>query len=336
MELLNQDVSELLVAEVPAIAALSPAELVGESESFTRIKKIAASIASRRATVMLLGETGSGKEMVARYIHQQSDRANQPFVPVDCTALTEGLFESELFGHVKGAFTGALRDSLGFARAAAGGTLFLDEIGELGLGLQAKLLRVIQERAVVPVGSQKAVPVDIRVITATNRNIPEMVKRGQFREDLYFRLNVVALGLPPLRQRTEDILPLAQHFLNRQADFYNETPRRISPAAAEVLQRYAWPGNVREVANAMEYVHVLAQGSMVETTDLPPTITAKPSAAAVALNSFSDLRLKDLEKNAIIEALRRSKNNKAAAGRLLGINVHRLARRIEKLGIKAV
>jgi transcriptional regulator with PAS, ATPase and Fis domain len=311
----------------PVITSISPQELVGESEAFKKIKQIAASIANRRATVMILGETGSGKEMVARYIHQVSNRADQPFVPVDCTALTEGLFESELFGHVKGAFTGALRDSLGFARAASGGTLFLDEIGELGLGLQAKLLRMIQERAVVPVGSQRAIPVDIRIITATNRNIAEMVRKGTFREDLYFRLNVV----PPLRQRPDDIVPLANHFLQRQADFYGEPARVLSAEAQALLQKYHWPGNVRELANVMEYAHVLAQGPTVEVSDLPPTLVAKPQPA---MQQFSDLRLKELEKNAITEALRRTKNNKAAASRLLGINVHRLSRRIEKLGIK--
>src|SRR5688572_29072759 len=237
---------------------LTEAPLVGDSPTFRDLKKIVAGVAARRSTVMLLGETGSGKEMLARFVHQSSQRSAKPFIPVDCSSLTDNLFESELFGHVRGAFTGASRDSLGFIRAADGGTLFLDEIGELGAGTQAKLLRVLQERRVVPVGETRGRPVDIRVVAATHRDLTGMVRDGTFRQDLYFRLNVVTLRLPSLRERREDVLPLARHFLQLQAELYDEPVRQLAPDAAAALRAYDWPGNVREVANVMEQAHVLA------------------------------------------------------------------------------
>jgi len=308
--------------------------LVGESLGMRSLKEIARGISPRRSTVMLLGETGSGKEMFARFIHQSSRRVTKPFIPVDCSSLSDTLFESELFGHVKGAFTGANRDSLGFIRAADGGTLFLDEIGELSLPLQAKLLRVVQERAVVPVGDTRPRPVDIRVVVATHRNLEEMVRRGEFRQDLYFRLNVVVLRIPPLRQRREDVVPLASFFLKTQAELYGETPKTLSPEVSAVLESYQWPGNVRELANVMEHAHVLAQSGNVQISDLPPRLQqasqfdpTAPAAQAV------ELSLLDVERRTIAEAMKRVKGNKAAASRLLGINIQRLNRRIEKLGI---
>jgi len=294
------------------------------------VKDIAASIAARRCTVMIHGETGSGKEMLARHLHQLSDRTKNPFVPVDCSSLTDTLFESELFGHVRGAFTGAVRDSLGFIRAADTGTLFLDEIGELSLPMQSKLLRVVQERIVVPVGSGKPHPVDVRIICATHRNLTEMVREGTFREDLYFRLNVVVLQVPPLRERTADILPLARHFLETQAALYDETPREISDAAGQLLMRYAWPGNVRELANVMEHAHVLSL-DLVDVSNLPDRLRIAQSAPN---SEGSDLLLQGIERRAIVEALRRTKFSKAAASRLLGINIQRLNRRIQRLGIR--
>ena len=234
--------------------------LVGDSAPMIDLKRAAQGIAVRQSTVMILGETGTGKEMLARYIHENSLRVNKPFIPVDCSSLSDTLFESELFGHVKGAFTGAMRDSLGFIRAADGGTLFLDEIGELTLPLQSKLLRVLQEKVVVPVGDTVPRPVDIRVLTATNRDLDVMVREGSFRQDLFFRLNVVILKTPSLRERPQDILPLAQHFLGVQSALYNETLKKLSGSVAEVLQGYAWPGNVRELANVMEHAHCARLG----------------------------------------------------------------------------
>ena len=304
--------------------------LVGDSPALTGIRDIADSIASRRCTVLLMGETGTGKEMLARFIHDRSDRASKPFIVVDCSAMTESLIESQLFGHTKGAFTGAMRDSLGFIRAADGGTLFLDEIGELPLSLQSKLLRVIQEKAVVPVGDTQPKQVDIRIICATHRDIRKMVTEGSFREDLFFRLNVVTLSLPPLRERTIDILALADHFLNIQAELYDEPVRGMSSECMDVLKTYSWPGNVRELANAIEHAHVLCTGGLIQPENLPERVRA----GAPAPSTQSELCLTDLERRAITEALRRSKFNKANAAKMLGINIQKLNRRIEKLKVK--
>jgi transcriptional regulator with PAS, ATPase and Fis domain len=305
-------------------------DLVGESSVMVELKRVGQGIALRQSTVMILGETGTGKEMLARYIHENSPRATKPFIPVDCSSLSDALFESELFGHVKGAFTGASRDSLGFIRAADGGTLFLDEIGELSPQLQGKLLRVIQEKTVVPVGDNVGRPVDIRVITATNRDLDAMVKSGAFRQDLYFRLNVVVMKAPPLRERASDIIPLAQHFLQVQSELYNEPLKKISRAVSDVLTCYPWPGNVRELANVMEHSHVLASTDTVELGDIPlrlQTSTSKPA-------STEALSLEDVERHTIAAALKRANYNKALAGRMLGINIQRLNRRIVRLGIQ--
>jgi len=315
----------------PGIALGVKTPLVGSSPMMSAVKRIAARIAARRSTVIILGETGTGKEMLARYIHEHSPRAAKPFVPVDCSSLSEGLFESELFGHVKGAYTGATRDSLGFIRAADGGTLFLDEIGNLSLPLQAKLLRVLQEKRVVPVGDSRPRPVDVRVIAATNANLSELAQRGRFRQDLLFRLSVMVLELPPLRDRPEDILPLAQHFLDLQAELYGEAAKTISPAVSQVLQCYAWPGNVRDLANVMEHAHVLATGETIELSDIPPRLLAPVRSGAVA--EGSGLRLEEVERRTIAEALKKANYNKAAAARLLGINVQRLRRLIGRLEI---
>jgi len=303
--------------------------LIGESPIMTALKKTATDLAPRRSTVMVLGETGSGKEMLARHIHLNSPRASKPFIPVDCSSLSDTLFESELFGHVKGAFTGATRDSLGFIRAANGGTLFLDEIGELSLHLQSKLLRVLQEKCVVPVGDFRPQPVDIRVISATNRPLDAMVREGSFRQDLFFRLNVVVLKLPNLRERNLDIVPLCEHFLKTQAELYNEPIKKVSAEAAMLLQDYAWPGNVRELANVMEHAHVIASGSEVTVADLPPRLLNASEG-----ESIDDLSLLDMERCTIAKALKKVNFNKAAASRLLGINIQRLNRRITRLGIR--
>ncbi len=303
---------------------------VGESPAIGSIKDIAASIAPRRSTVLISGETGTGKEMLARHIHALSDRADKPFVPVDCSALTDSLFESQLFGHVRGAFTGAVRDSIGFIRAADTGTLFLDEVGELPTALQAKLLRVIQERAVCPVGDTNAYPVDIRIVCASNRDLVAMVRLGQFREDLYFRLNVISLNVPPLRERPQDVLPLVRHFLKQQASVYGESTKHLAQDARDAMQNYAWPGNVRELANVVEHAHVLADGMEITVTDLPEQIRSREPQPV-----GSELRLDDVERRTIAEALRRTKGNKAAAARLLGLNIQRLGRKLEKLNIAA-
>jgi transcriptional regulator with PAS, ATPase and Fis domain len=304
-------------------------ELIGRSEAMERAKGAARNVAAKHSTVLLTGETGTGKEMLARYIHTHSQRASGPFIPVDCSAVSEHLFESQLFGHVKGAFTGATRDTLGFVRAADGGTLFLDEIGELSLNLQSKLLRVIQERQVVPVGAVDGRPVDVRLISATNRDLRQMVQLGTFRQDLFFRLHVVTVEVPPLRARHQDVIELSNHFLQHHAETYGEPPKKISPEAGESLMRYAWPGNVRELFNALEHSYVMSEGSIIELTDLPSPLNTLGFPGP----SATDLNLDSVERRTIIEALKRTGYNRAAACRLLGIEPRRLNRRIDSLNI---
>jgi transcriptional regulator with PAS, ATPase and Fis domain len=308
---------------------LPAVQFIGESPLIANLKQTAGDIARRRSTVMILGETGSGKEMLARFIHNNSARADKAFIPVDCSSLSDTLFESELFGHVKGAFTGATRDSLGFIRAADGGTLFLDEIAELSLHLQSKLLRVLQEKCVVPVGDFRARPVDLRIISASNRPLDAMVRDGTFRQDLFFRLNVVVLKLPALRDRRDDVLPLAEHFLKTQGELYGEPVKTLAPQTVSLLQEYGWPGNVRELSNVMEHAHVIAAGQQVIISDLPPRLQA-----AGGVDSPEDLSLQDIERCTIAKALKKMNFNKAAAARLLGINIQRLNRRIARLQIR--
>lgn len=305
-------------------------DFVGESGAIGSVKDIAASIAGRRSTVLILGQTGTGKEMLARHIHQLSDRRDSPFVAVDCSALTESLFESQVFGHVKGAFTGAIRDSLGFIRVADTGTLFLDEIGELPAAMQAKLLRVIQERSVTPVGGTQAYPVDLRIICATNRDIAAMVRDGSFREDLYFRINVITMTLPPLRERQSDILPLAKHFLRQQSSIYRESPKWFTRSAAIALETYAWPGNVRELANVVEHAYVMCERDEIDVLDLPERVRSRQIGAGAR----SDLNLRSVERQILTEALRRTQGNKAAAARMVGLNVQKFRRRLLTLKLK--
>jgi transcriptional regulator with PAS, ATPase and Fis domain len=281
--------------------------------------------------VTITGETGTGKEMVARRIHHYSDRSDQPFVPVDCTTLTGQLFESQLFGHVKGAFTGAIHDTLGFFRAADGGTIFLDEISEIPLELQAKLLRVLQENTVTPVGSTMSCPINVRVLCATNRDLKKMVDNGEFRADLYYRVNVVNLAIPPLRQRAEDILPLANHFLRSLADFYDEPVKKLDSRTEAMLLGYRWPGNVREMSNAMERCHILSQSNVIEPQVLPAEILM---ASYSGQRTDSPLPTLDAAKQRLIEeALKVTGGKKVAAARILGIDRRKLNRLIEKLNI---
>ncbi len=292
------------------------------------LKTVALRAAKRPSTVMILGETGSGKEMLARFMHQNSPRAEKAFVPVDCTAFSETLFESQLFGHVRGAFTGAVRDTLGFVRAADGGTLFLDEIGELALPLQAKLLRVLQDRRVVPVGSSRSHPVDVRVISATHRNLEAMVAAGRFRQDLLFRLQVITVTVPPLRQRGRDIRLLAESFLQRQAITNEEPARPLSEESMAALENYAWPGNVRELCNALEQASVLAEGDEIGIDDLPHQIRAP-----IARPRASEMNLNDTIRRHVTEALIRSGFRRTYAAALLGIDRRRLNRYVVKFKI---
>jgi DNA-binding NtrC family response regulator len=309
-------------------ADLGPQPLLGNSPAMLWMKQVGVRAAKRPSTVMILGETGSGKEMLARYIHEHSPRAEKPFVPVDCTGFSEALFESQLFGHVRGAFTGAVRDALGFVRAADGGTLFLDEIGEMAPALQSKLLRVLQDRRVVPVGAAWPQPVDIRVISATHRDLDAMVGAGKFRQDLLFRLQVITINVPPLRQRREDIPPLAEDFLVRQARFVGETPRRIAAEAMAALENYPWPGNVRELFSALEQANVLADTDCIGLADLPAPVRAARNRPDV-----SDLNLDEMIRGQILEALSRTRFRRTHAAALLGIERRKLNRFITRLAI---
>lgn len=305
-------------------------DFIGESLAFSSILEMVDAIAARKCSVIITGETGVGKEMVARQIHEASNRTDKVFVPVDCTTLTGQLFESQLFGHVRGAFTGAVDSTLGFFRAADGGTIFLDEISEIPLELQAKLLRVLQEESITPLGSTKSYPVDVRILCATNRQLHELVKEGSFRSDLFYRLNVVNLEVPPLRQRKEDIMPLAEYFLANQAAFYEEPPKVLSPAVKNLLLNYSWPGNVREVANAMERAYVLTPGSQIQSAALPFEIII---ADSTDYPKHELPTLDEVKRRIITQTLEFTKGRKLAAAKILGVERRRLNRLIEKLNI---
>ncbi len=247
--------------------------LVGGSPPMREVARMIEAVAYSAATVLVTGESGTGKELVARALHQKSARRNHTFVALNCGALTETLLESELFGHVKGAFTGAQRDQKGLFEAADGGTIFLDEIGDIPLSTQVRLLRVLQEGEMKRVGSADSIKVDVRVIAATHRDLPKLVKAGRFREDLFYRLNVIAIPLPPLRERIEDVPLLAHHFLKRYAERLGKKIKTLSPEAMELLGGYRWPGNVRELENAVERAVVLCRGDTLSAADLPPSIT---------------------------------------------------------------
>jgi transcriptional regulator with PAS, ATPase and Fis domain len=268
--------------------------------------------------------------MVARQIHCAGDRADKVFVPVDCTTLTGQLFESQLFGHVKGAFTGAVDSTLGFFRAADEGTIFLDEIGEIPLELQAKLLRVLQEERITPLGSTKSHPVDVRVLCATNRNLYDMVRDGEFRADLFYRLNVVNLEVPPLRQRKDDILPLAEYFLHNQAAFYAEPLKTLTDNVRQMLISYSWPGNVRELANAMERAYVLTKGLEIHSAALPFEIIV---ADSTTYPRHELPTLDEVKRKIVTQTLEFTNGRKMAAAKILGIERRQLNRLIENLNI---
>ena len=304
-------------------------DCIGHSRAFCRALEVVNTIASRECTVVLFGESGTGKEMLARRIHHHSRRGKGPFVPVDCTSISGELFSSQLFGHVKGAFTGADRDTLGFFAAADGGTIFLDEIGELPLGLQGKFLRVLQESKITPVGSTREYHVDVRVLCATNRDLDRMVEEGTFKRDLYYRLKVIELRVPPLRDRREDIVPLAQHFLRKQSLRYHEPVRGLPTDVIRVLEAYDWPGNVRELANALEHACALSKLNYLRVSDLPETVRI----AASNLSADDDgevVPLEVAEKALVVKALRVAGGNKSRAARMLKIERRRLCRMVDR------
>ncbi|MGA9852137.1 MAG: sigma-54 dependent transcriptional regulator [Gammaproteobacteria bacterium] len=319
--------------------------LLGQSDAIEQVRTMAAKLARSQAPVHISGESGTGKELVARLIHENGPRADHSFVAVNCGAIPTELMESEFFGHKKGSFTGAVADKEGLFQAAQGGTLFLDEVADLPLHMQVKLLRVIQEKAVRPVGAAKEVPVNVRILSATHRSLVELVHTGKFREDLYYRINVIELHVPALRERKSDISLLAGHILERLAHTHARPPINLAPDALAFLQSYSFPGNVRELENILERALTLAEDNLIRAPDIhlrkavdtaAPVRPIEPEAdmdmddRTVPLGSY----LGDLEKEAIRKALEQTKYNKTAAAKLLGMSFRQLRYRIKKLGLE--
>ena len=308
-------------------------DLVGRSPAMRHVYDLVNRLSDSDATVLISGESGTGKEVVARIIHQRSRRQGKPFVAINCAAIPETLLESELFGHVRGAFTDAKMTQPGLFVEAQGGTVLLDEIGDMPVGLQPKLLRVLEERSVRPVGSRSEVPIDVRVIAATNRDLESAIEDNRFREDLYYRINVVTLELPPLRSRTADILPLAQRFMEEIGSRENKKVTSIAPAAAEKLVAYSWPGNVRELRNCIERAVALARFEAIVPDDLPEKVRDyKRSHVIVASDDPSELvPMEEVERRYVARVMEAVRGNKTAAARILGIDRKRLYRMLERL-----
>jgi len=311
--------------------------LIGDSQVVRDITVKIGKLARSQAPVYVSGESGVGKELVARMIHEQGPRSTQLFVPVNCGAISHDLMESELFGHRKGSFTGATADKEGLFHAADGGTLFLDEVAELPLNMQVKLLRAIQEKKIRPVGEQRELAVNVRILSATHKNLAGLVKNGSFREDLYYRINVIELHVPPLRKRREDIPALVQHILNRLSANAGLPIATLAPGALEILMGYDFPGNVRELENILERALTLCEGTVVRPDDLQlPELHgsgSEPPGEAVGPDATLDDYLGDMERSRIMDALERTRWNRTAAAKLLGITFRQLRYRLKKLGL---
>jgi DNA-binding NtrC family response regulator len=303
---------------------------IGKSKRFLEVLKLAEHVSPTESTVLIQGESGTGKEVIARYIHNLSNRADGPFLSINCGALPENLLESELFGHVKGSFTGAVRDKQGLFAAARGGSFFLDEVGEMPPSLQVKLLRVLQEREAIPVGATEAIPVDVRIIAATNRDLEEEIRRGNFRSDLFYRLNVIALNLPTLRERRDDLLLLLEAFLQTMAQEAGSEPKALASEALDAVMVYEWPGNVRELENALEHAVVLSRGNLIEAGALPERITRRRKEPLVAERSYRNPTLEVIERAYIMWVLQAEGGNKTRAAEVLGIDPSTLYRKLSR------
>jgi len=303
---------------------------LGKAKSFLEVLRLAEQVAPTDSTVLILGQSGTGKEVIARYIHEMSERNDGPFFSINCGALPESLLESELFGHTRGSFTGAVRDKQGMFMAARGGTFFLDEIAETQPSTQVKLLRVLQEREALPVGGTEPIPVDVRVIAATNRDLDEEIRRGTFRPDLYYRLNVMSLYLPPLRERREDIPLLAEAFLQRIAQQRGETTKRLSPEALETVLVYDWPGNVRELENALEHAAILNRESEIDVATLPSRVREPRGLPLIGEKPPDNPTLEVVERAYIMWVLQAEGGNKTRAAEVLGIDPSTLYRKLSR------
>jgi DNA-binding NtrC family response regulator len=315
-------------------------EIVSVSPEMERVKKLILKVAKSNSTVLIRGESGTGKELIARAIHRHSPRTDEVFQAVNCAAINENLLESELFGHEKGSFTGAVADKKGLFEVADNGTLFLDEIGEMDISLQAKLLRALQEKTIRRVGGTREIKTDVRVVAATNRDLRKMADDGRFREDLYYRLNVLSIELPPLRERTSDIPVLMDFFLKKHTRGQGQKIRSFAPDAKKALLNYHYPGNVRQLESAIERAVLLAEGETITTEDLPPEIFQKdrPTAEGVLVEGFKlppqGINFEEVERSLIMQAMDRTDNNITKAAKLLGLTFRTLQYRLEKFGIK--
>jgi two-component system, NtrC family, response regulator PilR len=312
--------------------------LLGKSPAIEQVRNMIAKVARSQAPVHISGESGTGKELVARLIHENGARADKPFVAVNCGAIPAELMESEFFGHKKGSFTGAVADKEGLFQAAEGGTLFLDEVADLPLHMQVKLLRVIQEKAIRPVGASRELPVDARILSATHRSLAEWVRNGKFREDLYYRINVIELRVPPLRERPEDMLLLADYILERLAHTMRRKTVHLAPDAVTLLKSHGFPGNVRELENMLERAMTLAEGEVIRASDIHLQATTAEPVSDVPVTAPGQQPLGsylgDVEKEAIRKALEQTRYNKTAAAKLLGMSFRQLRYRIKKLGLE--
>jgi two-component system response regulator AtoC len=304
-------------------------QIVGEAAPTRRLREVITQLAQSEAhTILVQGESGTGKELVARGLHFESGRRNSPFMEVNCAAITETLFESELFGHEKGAFTDAKSTKKGLMELADGGTLFLDEVGEIPVASQAKLLRCLQERTFKRVGGTRDIKVDVRVIAATNRSLEVMVKEGKFREDLFYRLNVIPLTIPPLRDRREDILPLGRHFLSDSNNTFHKAVKRLAPETETMLLSYGWPGNVRELKNLIERLVILSTGDTIEADQLPLPVSGEVESPLPEEVSREPRTLATVEKAYILKVLRQVNGNKSEAAKILGITRQTLRKKL--------
>ncbi|HTF38258.1 MAG TPA: sigma-54 dependent transcriptional regulator [Blastocatellia bacterium] len=311
-------------------------EIIGQSEEMERVKKMILKVAGSSSTVMIRGDSGVGKERVARAIHKASPRANAVFQAVNCAAINENLIESELFGHEKGSFTGAHTQKKGQFETADQGTLFLDEIGDLNISMQAKILRALQEREIMRVGGTRPIKVDVRVITATNRDLEAMVKDGRFREDLYYRLNIIPIVIPPLRNRRDDIPPLVDFFIAKHIAGSHRPIRGLTAGARNLIMSYSWPGNVRQLESAIERAILLCEGNEIEVEDLPVEIRQEGTSAAAFNFKLppEGISFDDVERSLITQAMEQTNWNITRAAKLLGLSFRTLQYRLEKFGIK--
>lgn len=323
--------NQLIASANQSTKILKSNKIIYKSEVMRQLMRMVDRVAPSGATVLILGESGTGKELIAQAIHERSNRRDKPFVAINCGALRETLLESELFGHERGAFTGAYARKIGLAEVANGGTLFLDEIGELSPGIQAKLLRFLQEGEIFRVGGKDPIKVDIRLISATNRELDKEVVRGNFREDLFYRINTIMIHSPPLRRRKEDIPSLVEHFLSNGSHGYLNRGRQMSEDSMKIMMKYDWPGNIRELQNCCERLQILAEGHMIMPGDLPEQIR-NPEMKVVIDDYDPTLPLHELEKRYILKALNYFEGNKTQAANALGITIKTLYNKLHEYG----